>query len=153
MAWLTPGPRVLGSIELDIHTMLLGSLCVMVGYQTLGLWAYAKIHGWTSGLLPADTLSPRLFRYLTLERGLVAGAALLLTGLGLNLWLVQEWLGQDLGNLEVRRTMRVALWGLTAMVLGVQTIYGSFFLSMLGMARDQRQSENHREQCASAARR
>jgi hypothetical protein len=31
--------------------------------------------------------------------------------------------------------MRYALWGLTTMVLGVQTIYGSFFLSMLGMTR------------------
>ena len=60
---------------------------------------------------------------------------LLATGLGLNLWLVQTWYGVDLGPLDVQVTLRPALWGLTAMVLGVQTIYGSFFLSMLGMAR------------------
>ena len=34
-------------------------------------------------------------------------------------------------------TLRYALWGFTAMVLGVQTIYGSFFLSMLGLRKDQ----------------
>ena len=29
--------------------------------------------------------------------------------------------------------MRYALWGFTTLILGVQTIFGSFFLSMLGM--------------------
>jgi hypothetical protein len=138
MAWLTPGPRQVFGVELDVHTMLLGSLCVILGYQTLSLWAFAKIHGWTSGLLPAATFSRRVFNHLTLERGLLAGALLLLTGLGLNLWLIREWLGQELGHLQVQTTFRYALWGLTTMVLGVQTIYGSFFLSMLGLARANR---------------
>jgi hypothetical protein len=138
MAWLTPGPRQIGSVELDVHTMLFGAMCVLVGYQTLGLWAYAKIHGWTSGLLPADTFSSRVFDHITLERGLLAGCLLLLAGLGLNVWLIHEWLGQGMGHLEVQTTLRYALWGLTAMVLGVQTIYSSFFLSMLEMARENR---------------
>jgi hypothetical protein len=113
---------------------LLGALCVLLGYQTLWMWAYAKIYGWTSGLLPANTFSTRVFKHLYLERGLIAGAALLLVGLGLNTWLVLEWYDRNLGGLEVQTTLRYALWGFTAMVLGVQTIYGSFFLSMLGMA-------------------
>jgi hypothetical protein len=142
MTWLTGGPRQLGAVELDVHTMLLGALGVILGYQTLSLWAYAKIFGWTSGLLPEKTFSRRVFTHLTLERGLLAGFLLLVTGLGLNLWLVHEWVGRDLGHLDVRATMRVALWGLTAMVLGVQTIYGSFFLSMLGMAQEKRGRES-----------
>jgi hypothetical protein len=32
--------------------------------------------------------------------------------------------------------MPVAIWGCTAMMLGVQTIYGSFFLSMLGLSKN-----------------
>jgi hypothetical protein len=133
MAWLTPGPRDLGGVVLDVHTMLLGALCVILGYQTLWLWAYARIHGWTSGLLPPHTFSLRVFDHLNLERGLLAGLALLATGLGLNLWLVWQWAGESLGPLEVQTTLRYALWGFTSMVLGVQTVYGSFFLSMLGM--------------------
>jgi glycosyltransferase involved in cell wall biosynthesis len=139
MAWLTPGPRVLGRVTLDLHTMLLGALLVFLGYQTLWLWAFAKIHGWTSGLLPPSTFSLRVFDYLNLERGLLAGGALLLTGLGLNGWLVSVWYGQNLGPLDMGVTMRWALWGFTSMVLGVQTIYGSFFLSMLGMVRERRE--------------
>jgi hypothetical protein len=72
-----------------------------------------------------------------LERGLLAGATLVLSGLALNLWLVHEWYRVELGNLDVPLTMRYALWGFTALVLGVQTIYGSFFLSMLGMGNNE----------------
>ncbi len=133
MAWLTPGPQAIGSVVLDVHTMLLGSLCVLLGYQTLWLWAYAKVFGWTSGILPANTFSVRIFDCLNLERGLLFGAAPLLTGLALNLWLAEQWCGAHLGPLEVQTTLRCALWGFTTMVVGVQTIYGSFFLSMLNM--------------------
>jgi hypothetical protein len=139
MAWLTPGQQAVGGTVLDVHTMLLGALCTFLGYQTLWLWAYARIHGWTSGLLPPTTFSARVFEHLNLERGLFAGVVLLAIGLGLNGWLVSEWYGKNLGPLDVQTTMRYALWGFTTMVLGVQTIYGSFFLSMLGMARNQRE--------------
>jgi hypothetical protein len=138
MAWLTPGRMELAGVGLDVHSMLLAAVCVIVGYQTLWMWAYAKIHGWASGLLPEETFSTRVFNHLTLERGLAVGAGLLVMGIGLNIWLVSEWLGPGLEAYAVQTTMRYALWGLTAMVLGVQTIYGSFFLSMLGMAREKR---------------
>jgi hypothetical protein len=133
MAWLTPGKQTVAGVGLDIHTMLLGALAVFLGYQTLWLWAYAKIYGWTSGLLPAHTFSKRAFHYLNLERGLLAGALLVLTGLGLLVVLSLEWYWLNLGALNVQMTLRQALWGFTALVLGVQTVYGSFFLSLLGL--------------------
>jgi hypothetical protein len=133
MAWLTPGPRQVGAVVLDVHTLLLGALCLFLGYQTLWFWAFAKIFGWVSGILPADSFSLRIFRYVNLERGLLVGAPLVLTGLVLNLGLVQEWFRVELGPLDVSMTMRYTLWGFTALVLGVQTIYSSFFLSMLSM--------------------
>jgi hypothetical protein len=118
---------------LDVHSVLLGALCVLLGYQTLWLWAYAKIYGWTSGLLPGNTFSRGIFKHLYLERGVLAGLGLLIIGLGLNVWLLHQWYERNLGGLEVQTTLRYALWGFTSMMLGVQTIYGSFFLSMLGM--------------------
>jgi hypothetical protein len=135
MAWLTPGPCQVGSVTFDVHTMLFGALAAILGYQTLWLWAYARIHGWTSGLLPANTFSLKVFEHLNLERGLLAGGSLLLIGLGLNVWLTWTWLANHMGPLDVTTSLRCALWGFFAMVLGVQTIYGSFFLSMLGMVR------------------
>jgi hypothetical protein len=141
MAWLTPGPRPVGGIVLDIHTMLLGALGALLGYQTLWLWAFAKIHGWASGLLPDHTFSLNLFKHLNLERGLLVGSVLLVVGLGINVWLFGRWFIQNLGPLDVSSTFRGALWGFFLMVTGVQTIYGSFFLSMLGMSKEEMNEE------------
>ena len=141
MAWLTPGARAVGGVVLDIHTMLLGALCALLGYQTLWLWAFAKIHGWASGLLPEHTFSLNLFKHVNLERGLLVGGALLALGMGINLWLFRHWFSQDLGPLEVASTFRGALWGFLFLITGVQTIYGSFFLSMLGMNKEEKNDE------------
>jgi hypothetical protein len=135
MAWLTPGPRQVGGVVLDVHTFLLGSLWAILGYQVLWLWLQAQIYGWTSGLWPSDRLAPRLFRRFRLERWLIAGGVLLAGGLGMNLWLVGEWYRENLGPLEVGTTLRLAFWGFTLMILGAQTIFGSFFLGMIDMAR------------------
>ncbi len=115
--------------------MLLGSLFLILGYQTLWLWLFAKIHAWITNLLPPDKLSSLFFEFITLERGLGFGALALLAGLGLNGWLVYYWWDHNFGPLDVQLTMRDALWGCTLIMLGVQTIYGSFFLSLLRMTQ------------------
>ncbi len=145
MAWLTPGPRQLGSVTFDIHTMLFGTLGILLGYQILWMWLFAKIHGWTSGLLPAKTFNTRLFNYLNLERGLLFGLGTLVAGIAINIWLFHTWYANAMGPLDVQVTFRYALWGFLLMVLGVQTVFGSFFLSMLGMtekARELREQAN-----------
>ena len=65
----------------------------------------------------------------------MAGAGIFLVGLAANLWLVFEWVGKSMGSLDISNTMRFALWGMTGLVVGVQTVYSSFFLSMLRMNR------------------
>ncbi len=135
MAWLTPGPRRLGSVEMDLHSLLLGCLCLMLGYQLLWLWAFARLYGWSSGLMPGSQPAIGWFRYLTLERGLVVGAFTVAAGLLLNGGLCMHWWNVDLGTLEIQTTMRHALWGSTLMLVGMQTVYGSFFLSMLHMTK------------------
>ena len=136
MTWLTPGPQAVGSVVFDIHTMLLGALSMVLGYQSAWLWAHARIHLWITGVFPMGTFSMKVFQYLNLERGLILGVSIVVVGIGFNGWLVKQWLGQNLGPLDVAATMRCALWGFTAMMIGVQTIYGSFFLGMLRMAHE-----------------
>jgi hypothetical protein len=118
----------------DVHTLLLGSLCAILGSQVVWLWLHAQVYGWTSGLWPPDRTTERLFRPFRLERWLIIGAGLLVAGLGLNGWLLFSWIREGLGPLDVEATLRFALWGFTAMILGAQTIFGSFFLGMIQMA-------------------
>ncbi len=133
MIWLTPGARPVGGIVFDVHTMLLGSLCLILGYQTLWLGVYSKVFGHRLGLLPADAITRAVGSWFTVERGLVAGACVFVAGLGVNGWLVAQWWNVSLGELDVGRTMRGALWGLSGMVLGVQTAYSAFFVGLLDL--------------------
>ena len=57
---------------------------------------------------------------------------------GLNGWLACTWYQTGMGDLDVQVTMRLALWGFTMLVLGGQTIFGSFFLSLLSMTENAR---------------
>ena len=156
MLWLTPGPRVIGGVGFDVHTLLLGSLCAILGSQILWLWLHAQILSWTSGLMPPDSVSPRLFQRFRLERWLVTGVVLLVAGFGINGWLLADWFRGGLGAMEVQHTLRIALWGFTAMILGAQTIFGSFFLSMIEMTGQPRrqtvlaETNEHRSERAPA---
>ncbi|VTR93092.1 Glycosyl transferase family 2 OS=Oscillatoria nigro-viridis PCC 7112 GN=Osc7112_4698 PE=4 SV=1: Glycos_transf_2 [Gemmata massiliana] len=135
MTWLTGGPRFISGIGFDVHTMLLGALCTLLGYQTFWLGLFGKMYGSLVAALPADPIAGRLIKWLSVERTLFLGGSAFLGGIGMNLWLVKEWWDVSLGELELRHTLRHALWGLTGMVVGVQTIYGGFFLGLLQQLR------------------
>lgn len=135
MLWLAAGPRQVGAVTVDVHTMMVGGLWLVLGYQIVWMWAFARIHGWISGILPVKTFSRRTFEIFNLERGLIAGASLAIVGVGILVWLVWQWQGAPL---DVTVTMRPAIWGVVLTILGMQTIFGSFFLSMLGMTEQAR---------------
>src|SRR5262249_60193242 len=79
-------------------------------------------------------IASRLFQHFRLERWILAGLALLACGIGLNGWLLSNWYRGGLGPLDVQITLRYASWGFTAMILGAQTIFGSFFLGTMELA-------------------
>ena len=67
--------------------------------------------------------------------GLCFGFGLLLVGVVLAVLAVIEWARQSFGPLDPTVTMRLFIPGMTAAILGVQTIFSSFFLSILALSR------------------
>jgi hypothetical protein len=124
LAWLTT------TVVPNLPAMLLASAGLVLGYQGMWLWMFARAHGRTSGLLSAQH-PPRGLEKLSLERGLVLGAVLLVAGVGLQVWLATQWAE---GDLQVPVLVRPAFWGFTAIAMGLQTAFGSFLLSMLRIA-------------------
>ena len=79
--------------------------------------------------------SGRLFDVVSLELGLVGGVILLVAGLGLLQWSVSQWGAMGLADLEPTVSMRSVIPAVVLSVLGLQTIFSSFFLSILGLRR------------------
>jgi glycosyltransferase involved in cell wall biosynthesis len=131
MAWLIPHPRHVGNTVFDVHTLLYASLAVVIGFQSMTFWIFAKVYGMREGILPPDRGFNSLMSIVTLEAGLILGITLLLIGLGLAIYAFENWASQGFGALLAVETMRLIIPSSTGVLLGFQIIYSSFFLSIL----------------------
>ncbi|HEV3059049.1 MAG TPA: glycosyltransferase family 2 protein [Vicinamibacterales bacterium] len=129
-----PGVRI-GRVTFDAHTLLFASVAILCGYQSILFAIFTKTFAITEGLMPEDPRLDRFFSVVNLERGVVAGFASLILGIGLLLGAVNQWRQHDFGALVYAETMRWVVPGATLTALGFQTILSSFFVSILGMRR------------------
>ena len=129
-----PGATING-INFDAHTLLFASLAILLGYQSIIFWIFAKTFAISEGLLPEDPKMTRLFKVINLEKGLLISAASMAVGLLLLLAAVNQWRLHDFGPLDYSQTMRWVIPGVTITALGFQTLLSSFFISVLGMRR------------------
>lgn len=130
-----PGPLTIGSVTLDVHTLLMASLAILCGYQSIIFAICAKIFAITEGLLPENRHLNVLFKFVNLERGLLLGGAIMLAGMVLITATIIQWQQVSFGSLNYTYTMRFVIPGATLITLGFQTILSSFFLSILGLKR------------------
>ena len=133
--WLLVGPRVVDGITFDIHTFLYAAMAIVIGYQTVIFAIFTKVFAITEGLLPEDPRLKTLFTYIKLETGILAGALLLVAGIGLSVYALSFWSATSFGPLDPSRTLRLVIPAVTLIALGLQTVLSSFFLSILGLER------------------
>ena len=136
LLWLLPGERAVGSLRLDVHTLVYAAAAIVLGYQSVIFAVFTKTFAISEGLLPEDPRLTRLYRYVTLETGILAGIALVLLGLIAAAAAIGIWEAQGFGPIaDVSYTLRVVIVSSLAITLGVQTFFASFFLSVLGLGR------------------
>ena len=135
MAVLLPGPAMLGFVTLDVHTLLYASGAVVMGFQAMQFWVFARLYGALTGLLPDPPGLTQTLSRFGLEAALVVAALLLLLGFGLGFFALAQWGAEDFGALSGGKVMRLAIASVTAMLLALQLAFGAFFLALLGMMR------------------
>jgi glycosyltransferase involved in cell wall biosynthesis len=132
---LIAGPMRVGAIRLDIHTLLVAGFLCLMGYQLVLFAVFTKIFAIREGFHPPHPLLQRLFDYITLEVGLLAGALMALAG-GVGLIVaVVSWQAVGFGNLDPSLTMREVIPAVVLLALGTQTVFASFFISILSIDR------------------
>jgi glycosyltransferase involved in cell wall biosynthesis len=133
--WLIPGPRRIGTVGFDVHTLLYAAGAIIIGFQSVVFAFFTKIFAISEGLLPEDPRLTKAFKYITLETGLAAGSLLVVAGIAGSLYAFLHWSLGSFGPLDATRTLRIVIPSLTALMLGSEVILSSFFLSVLGMSR------------------
>lgn len=132
--WLLPGPRVISPrVTLDIHTMIFGVIFTLLGAQILSIGAFAKVFSYSERFDRSGTVSlKRVLRRVTLETGLILGGVVFLAGFAGCAFVAWKWIASGFGPLQqVRQVLFWSMW----LFLGLQIIFASFFLSMLGISR------------------
>jgi glycosyltransferase involved in cell wall biosynthesis len=116
----------------DLHTLIGGSLLLIVGAQLVGLGLCAHAYA-TYFMGERDPWFDRARERLRLEHGLMLGGAIALVGVAMIAVIVLDWIARGFGNLAQERT---AIFAATLLVLGIQIVFCSFLLSILGLRRD-----------------
>ena len=135
VVWLLPGTQKIGSINFDVHTLLYGAIAIIIGFQAVTFAFFTKLFAISEKLLPEDPKLNKIFRYVTLETGLIVGVTLILIGIVGSLLSLTIWSKTAFGSLDPSKTLRLVIPSLTCLTVGLQIVLSSFFLSVLSLKR------------------
>lgn len=130
--WLTPAERHIGALTFDVDTLVYSLFTLLIGIQICIFAVAARIFGVRAGFLPDHRpASQRLIERLNPSNGLIVGGIFLLLGLAVGVYAVMEWHATGFGHLTATRMLRFTLPSATMLMLGVETIFASFFFGLL----------------------
>jgi glycosyltransferase involved in cell wall biosynthesis len=132
---LLQGPVFIGGLGFDAQTLLYAAAAIVLGFQAIAFGVFTKVFAISEGLLPEDPKLTFSRIKLNLEKGLILGACLIITGLVCSVYSVLTWKQSHFGILDPARTLRIIIPAITALIIGVQIVFSSLFLSVLGLRR------------------
>jgi hypothetical protein len=135
-AAVATGPLTVGGVSLDVDTLVACGACVDIGFQAVLFWLFTQVYAGAEGFLPTEPKVQTLLGKLSLERGLLTGAAVGVAGLVGLIFSLTYWQGQSFGHLNYEHALRLMVPSVAALVLSCQLILGTFFLSILGIKQN-----------------
>jgi len=115
-------------VAFGVRSAIAGSLLAIVGYQVASMGVFATVAS-DPIRRPDDVVTNAIINHLSLERGGTVGFLLFLLGAGYAGYLIYQWVTIGYGALPGIPSDVIAF---TLIVLGIQTIFGSFFMSSVG---------------------
>lgn len=117
----------IGQASFGVRSTVGGGLLTMVGYQIGQFGIFSSITG-NPVRAPDDPLTTGILDVLTLGRGVLLGVGLIGAGTAHVMIALSQWIS---GGYPALPSLLLDVMALVAIVLGIQTIFGSFFVSAL----------------------
>jgi glycosyltransferase involved in cell wall biosynthesis len=128
---LLPGPVTVGNVGFDIHTFTVACIAALVGVQAISFAAVAGRFATAHLLIPPSRRLSGVLEVLTLDRVLIAAAAIALSGFGGLIWCSLKWASTGFGPLEYSSLLRILILSLTALAIGVQLAFTGFLSAII----------------------
>ena len=117
-------------MQLDLHPMIFGAFMAVLGLQIITFGLQAKIYSRTSGFENESRTLKFVDKYFTLEKGTIIGLFIFFTGMIILIYIINTWLTSGFVQ-----QIKLMLVGMTLSVLGIQVIFSSWFLSIIGIEK------------------
>jgi len=119
--------------QYGMHSLILGSLLLIIGYQILLAWIQFGAFGEVHGITKTSPAIKKIMNYHSLGRELGIGLLLLIGGVAVGLKVLYSWSAVGFGALSQIQQVVIAM---ILAILGIQTIFSSMFLSLLLLNKD-----------------
>lgn len=134
-AFLMSGPLRIASTTFDVHTLLFSTGIALIGFQFVLFYGLTKVFTVENNLLPKSKKYDKLFKSITMEKGLILGFLLVFVGIMLSVNAYANWQEINFGDITGNSTLRIVIAAVTTMIFGVQVILFSLFFSILGLKK------------------
>jgi len=129
MFWFYFWNAHLFNLTFQFHPMFVSSLLTLIGYQLIVFAAFAKSYA-INHLGEESRFMEKIYRCITIEKASIVGILLGLIGVIIYIFILIKWIKSGFGSLN---EVKNSILALTLIVLGIQTIFSSFMLSILGI--------------------
>jgi glycosyltransferase involved in cell wall biosynthesis len=119
--------------RLGLDTLIYLAFMSVGGYQSVLFAVLSRIYAVQEHLYPASPGFRHIFRYINLERGLIVGVLIALSGIAAAVYSFLMWRNAGFGDLNIEHVARIVIPSSMAITLGFETVLFSFFLSTLGI--------------------
>lgn len=114
--------------ESRMHSLILGSLLVIIGYQMLLAWVHFGAFGETYGVNKSSGAVNKFLSYHSLVRELLLGLIFIIIGFIIGINVLYTWSAGGFGGLF---QVQNAMMALILFILGIQTIFSGIFVSLM----------------------
>jgi glycosyltransferase involved in cell wall biosynthesis len=121
----------IGSVAFAQHTLVVTCALTVIGIQSVFFWTFAKSVAIQKQLLLPDAVFRTVRRLFNLERCLVGGGLLVLSGLAIAAYGLFYWYNLSFGPVEGDTLIRIVCAASVLISIGFQLIFSAFFMLLL----------------------
>lgn len=130
MFFLLKGPAQFLNHTFNFDAMIFSSMLVLLGFQLINLGIFAKSYAFAEGFEKKDNFFSVFYKIFNLEKAILLGGSVVAVGIFMTISFIKQWI--IFGSVSQERN---ELFAFTLIVIGMQIIFSSFLISLIGIKK------------------
>ena len=128
---LSLGNIQIGAVGLGVHTLMYAAAAMMVGFNLVMFSLFVRSYASVTGFIPTESRLDRWLGETSTEKGVLLGIFLFLAGIAVTIAAFCIWGKTGFGGLSPESMMRITIPAMLLIVVGIEVVFGSFFIGIL----------------------